>query len=181
MSESLKFVPFVELTGTRRFGAALDLMNARNTVSRELGRELPFVDKIYQSPIKTYRRIGHIASLMHQGKIDAFMTVHDDKVQGVATLQPWTKEDSDYVNSVELSYWVRKQPSEETAIELGTAIVHFLLDNAPLVNAPHWMVTLPDDAVKQAVATNLGLIPGAGPKSYDIEDGVTEPRQHWVL
>jgi len=181
MSESVSFEPFIYVTGLKRFGAAIALNNARNTVSHELAKELPYADKIYQSPLKTYRRIGYVASQMQMGHGNAYVVRFKDKVQGVAARIPaaWTS-DTSATNPTELSYWIRRQENPETAVEIGKQIVSMLMFDYKDTNDTHWMVTLPDDEVKRAVCESSGLQPVGQPKQYHINDGVNVDRQLWI-
>ncbi|NBU33635.1 hypothetical protein EB118_00840 [bacterium] len=181
MSKEVSFVPFVHIHGVNRVRTSVALLNARDSNTQQLRVEQPYADKIYQSPIKAYRHIGHIATQMHLGKIDAFVTKVGSKPQGVATIMqaPWAANTL-VSNPFELSYWVRKQPNKDTAIEIGTIILAGLMSYHGNIHDALWMVTLPDDEIKRYVCEANGMTPVGEPQQYTIEDGVTIDRQLWV-
>jgi hypothetical protein len=115
------------------------------------------------------------------GKIESFVTKVGSKPQGVATIEqaPWA-ENTIVSNAFELSYWVRKQPNKDTAIEIGTSVLAGLLRHHGNIHDALWMVTLPDDEIKRYVCVANGMTPVGEPQQYTIEDGVTIDRQLWV-
>ncbi len=180
MSKETSLVPFVNINSFDRVRTSVALLNARDSITQDLRRELPYADRVYQSPIKAYRRIGHVAAQMRMGKIDAHVAKSGSKTQGVATrmLMGWNTQSTNH-NNYEISYWVRKQPSENVAVDIGTSIVSFLLSQNVYADT-QWMVTLLDDRIKQQVCEANGMVAVGAPQLYDIEDGVILDRQLWV-
>ena len=161
---------------------SIKLVAARDSVTKQLKRELPFADRIYQSPIKTFRGVGYISHLIQKSEIEAFVTKFNDKVQGVATVLrlSWDKNMPTDRPRAEISYWIRQQKTSDISIDIGTSIVSHLLDKIIDMDVQPWMVTLPDDDIKAEVCGAVGMLQNGDPKLYNLDDGVTVERQLWV-
>lgn len=164
---------------TRSFG----LLNAKEAAPG-LGRELPKTSKNYNSPFKAHRRLKYIAGLVNTGDYTAEIFRDERRVLGIASRQDnlaFPLRDYAGEKTSEISYWHRKLPTD-TALDVGLTVVNRLVDRPvpPDDFSISWMVTLPDDEIKAAVLLAAGMQMVRGPQSFEIGDGVSEPRQLWA-
>ncbi len=158
-----------------------------------LVRELPYPAEGYSNPIKAYRRLARIARTAAEHNLSAYtisLVGADVTTIGVATAQlaqpkpNLIEEQTEKLGGVELSYW-HSLRSKGVSTEIGQMVVRTLREQKALIPGASglevsWMVTLPDDVIKEEVCLASGFTPVDKPQPYDIEDMVSEPRQLWV-
>jgi len=163
---------------------------ARATV--DLQRELPYPAQGYGNPRRGYKRLGRIAATAESHGLKAFTIMENAPARrrlqaiGMATAQASVPRPNptEMRHGIELSYW----HSSSVLQDFGSQVMDLLMAKVEAgavsgseANASLWMVTLPNHLRKASICEAVGMIAVEIPQVYHIDDGVTEPRQLWVL
>jgi hypothetical protein len=185
----------------QRAKTAIELRKAARATVDLLQRELPYPAQGYGSSQRGYKRLGRIASTAESHGLKAFTIMQSAPARprmraiGMATAQVSLPKPNPtgMHNGIELSFWDRSSSWHrsirlEDAQSLGSQVVDLLMAEVEAgavpgaeANASLWMVTLPNHLRKASICEAVGMIAVETPQVYHIDDGVTEPRQLWVL
>lgn len=184
--------PFDTLDRYNTMQEARELVRARNNATN-LEQELPYPYEGYKDFKTAYLRIRRIAKNAGEHSLRPYVihTQSDKKRHtiGVATAQrrlPQPNPLPSSISAFELSYWHRDMEDAD-AIKVGIGVIRELKTRLQDVRKTQdgptekmWMVTLPDDALKQQICENMHMVRLGGPEVYTIEDGVDVARQLWT-